>query len=153
MDKGSMELMRSLVGSSIEFSFKKKLAGAVSIEDNIRSARRNIVRDTQEALSVGGELCVMTLAELTYHCMQEMWYMAVRGAIEMRRYRPAVLEYMKLPIYERAERLHNALSENRAHDRHRDLKVTALKYFLATYPSRAVDFKRVLTREEYMLVV
>lgn len=153
MNKSSMELMRSLVGSSIEFSFKKKLSGAVSVEDNIRSARRHIARDVQEALSVGGELCVMTLAELTYHYMQEMWYMAVRGAIEMRRYRPAVLEYMKLPIYERAERLFNVLSEKRSHDKNRDLKITALRYFLATYPSRAVDFKKVLTREEYMLVV
>ena len=153
MNKGSMELLRSLVGSSIEFSFKKKLAGAVSIEDNIRSARRNIVRDTQEALSVGGELCVMTLAELTYHYMQEVWYMAVRGAIEMRRYRPAVLEYMKLDVGERAERLMYALSEKRSHDRHRDLKIAALKYFLSTYPGRAKDFKSLLTRSEYLIVV
>ena len=152
MNKRTRSLFPSLVGSSIEFSFKKKVSSATPIEQNIQSARRRIERDVEVALSVGGELCVMLLAELTNYYRNEIYYTAVRGAIEMRRYRPAVLDYMKLDVQERAERLQEVLSEKLRGDRNRDLKVTIAKYFLGTYPSRLPDFKRLFTREEYMIV-
>lgn len=94
----------------------------------------------------------MLLAELTNYYRKESYYMAVRGAIEMRRYRLAVLEYLQLSITERAERLFSALSERSFSDKHRDLKVLVAKYFLGTYPSRFSSFKDVLTREERLFV-
>lgn len=153
MNKGTQNLYPSLVGSSIEFSFKKKVANATPIEQNIQSARKRIERDTEEALAVGGELCVMLLAELTNYYRKEIYYMAVRSAIEMRRYRPAVLEYLQLDVSERAERLKAVLSEKLRGDRNRELKVSVAKYFLGVYPSRLSDFKKLFTREEYMIVV
>lgn len=152
MNKGIQNLYPSLVGSSIEFSFKKKLASATPIEQNIQSARKRIERDVEDALAVGGELCVMLLAELTNYYRKELYYMAVRSAIEMRRYRPAVLDYLQLEVSERAERLHSVLSKKLRGDKNRDLKISITKYFLGTYPSRLPDFKRLLTREEYMIV-
>ena len=104
------------------------------------------------ALAVGGELCVMLLAELTSFYSKETYYMAVRGEIEMRRYRPSVLEYLKLSVDERAERLHEVLKEPIRKDRNRDLKVAALKYFLSTYTSRITEFRKLLTKEEFLIV-
>lgn len=152
MNKRTWSLFHSLVGSSIEFSFKKKIANATPIEQNIQSARKRIERDVEDALAVGGELCVMLLAELTNYYRNEIYYMAVRSAIEMRRYRPAVLDYMKLDVQERADRLKSVLSEKLRGDRNRDLKVSIAKYFLGTYPSRLPEFKKLFTREEYMIV-
>lgn len=153
MNKGIKNLYPSLVGSSIEFSFKKKIANATPIEQNIQSARKRIERDVEDALAVGGELCVMLLAELTNYYRKEIYYMAVRSAIEMRRYRPAVLDYLQLEVQERAERLQSVLSEKLRGDKNRDLKILIARYFLGTYPSRVKDFKRLLTREEYMIVI
>lgn len=152
MNKRTWSLFHSLVGSSIEFSFKKKIANATPIEQNIQSARKRIERDVESALSIGGELCVMLLAELTNYYRKEIYYMAVRSAIEMRRYRPAVLDYLQLDVQERAERLQSILSEKLRGDKNRDLKVSIAKYFLGTYPSRFPDFKKLFTREEYIIV-
>lgn len=152
MNEGIQSLFPSLVGSSIEFSFRKKVSNATSIEQNIQSARKRIEHDVEAALSVGGELCVMLLAELTNYYRREVYYMAVRSAIEMRRYRPAVLDYLQLEVQERAERLQSVLSEKLRGDKNRDLKVSIARYFLGTYPSRLPDFKKLFTREEYMIV-
>lgn len=152
MNKGIQSLYPSLVGSSIEFSFKKKVANVTPIERNIQSARKRITRDVELALSVGGELCVMLLAELTNYYRKEIYYMAVRSAIEMRRFRPAVLDYLQLDVAERSERLQSALAEKLRGDKNRELKISVARYFLGTYPSRLPEFKKFLTREEYMLV-
>lgn len=153
MNNGTQSLFTSLVGSSIEFSFRKKISNATPIDKNIQSARKRIERDVEEALSVGGELCVMLLAELTAYYRKELYYMAIRSAIEMRRYRPAVLDYLHLEVEERAERLKAVLSEKLYSDKHRELKVKIAKYFLGTYPSRLSDFKKLFTREEFIFVV
>lgn len=152
MNERIKSLYPSLVGSSTEFSFKKKMSSATPIEQNIRSAKKRIERDVEMALSVGGELCVILLSELTYYYKSEPYYMAVRSSIEMRRYRPAILEYMELDVQERADRLKSILSERLRCDKNRDLKIEALRYFLSTYPSRLKEFRRLLTREEYMVV-
>lgn len=152
MDKGTQSLFYSLVGGSIDFSFRKKVTNATPIEQNIQSARKQIERDVTEALAVGGELCVMLLAELTAYYRSEFYYMAVRSAIEMRRYRPAVLEYLQLSVDERANRLKEVLSEKLRGDKNRELKVTIAKYFLSTYVSRLPEFKKLFTREEFILV-
>lgn len=153
MKDRTKDLFPSLVGSSIEFNFLKKVANATPITDNITAAKRRIMRDVKDALAVGGELCVMLLAELTNFYRNEIYYMAVRSSIEMRRFRPAVLDYMGLDVQERADRLKEVLSEKLRGDKNRDVKITALRYFLSTYPSRAKEFKSLLTREEYLLVV
>lgn len=152
MDHSSKSLFQSLVGSSIEFSFKKKMPNVTSIEKNISAAKKNISRDVAIALKTGGTLCVMLLAELTNYYRREVYYMAVRSYIEMRRYRPAVLEYMCLGVEERAEKLKEALSEGLRVDKNRDIKIAALRYFVSVYPSRLVDFKKLLTREEFIVV-
>lgn len=149
MNERTQSLFSSLVGSSIEFRFKEKMSGVLSIE----SVKKKIAQDVEMALAVGGKLCVMLLSELTYFYMHEMYYMAVRSSIEMRRYRPTVLEYMELPVQERANRLKNVLSEGLKTDKNRDIKIVALKYFLSTYPGRIKEFKGLLTREEYMMVI
>lgn len=152
MYKGTQSLYSSLVGSSIEFSFKKKVTNVTSIERNIQSAKERIERDIEIALDTGGELCVMLLAELTNYYRRESYYMAIRSSIRMRRYRPAVLDYLQLGVQERAERLHSILSEKLRGDKHRDLKILIARYFLGTYPSRLLEFKVLFTREEYILV-
>lgn len=153
MNERTQSLFSSLVGSSIEFRFKEKMSGVLSIDPHIQSVKKKIAQDVEMALAVGGKLCVMLLSELTYFYMHEMYYMAVRSSIEMRRYRPTVLEYMELPVQERANRLKNVLSEGLKTDKNRDIKIVALKYFLSTYPGRIKEFKGLLTREEYMMVI
>ena len=152
MNERTRSLAPSLVGSSIDFSFKKKVANVTSTEENIRIARNRISKEVHEALLIGGEVCVMLLAELTNFYRNEIYYMAVRGCIEMRRNRPAVLDYLQLSVDERAERLKTVLAKPIKGDKGRDVKVSALKYFLMVYPRRTRDFKRLLTREEYMIV-
>lgn len=150
--KSIEKLGTSLVGGSLEFSFRKKVANVTPIEDNIRSAKRRIIKDVEEALSVGGELCVMMLAELTAYYRREVYYMAVRSCIEMRRFRPAVLEYLDLDVEERSERLRKVLSKSIKSDRNRDFKISILRYFLSIYGGRISEFKSLLTREEYLIV-
>lgn len=152
MCEGTQSLYLSLVGSSTEFSFKKKIPNVTTLEWSIQSAKERIARDIEVALEIGGELCVMLLAELTNYYRRESYYMAVRSSIRMRRYRPAVLEYLNLEVSERAERLHSVLSEKLRSDRYRDLKILIARYFLGTYPSRLPEFKPLLTREEYLIV-
>lgn len=153
MDKGTQSLLSSLVGGSIEFSFRKKVTNATSIDKNIQSARNKIAKDVDTALATGGELCVMLLAEITNYYRRELYYMAVRSAIEMRRFRPAVLEYLQLDVDNRADRLRTILSEKLRGDKNRGVKVLIAEYFLRTYPSRLSEFKKLLTREEYLIVV
>lgn len=152
MTESTKSLYPSLVGSSIEFSFKKKVANVTTIEKNIQVAKKRITSDIEEALSIGGELCVMLLAELTSFYSHEPYYMAVRSSIQMRRYRPLVLEYMQKSVSEREERLQRVLSEKLRKDNTRELKVSALRYFLMSFPRRITNFKKLLTREEYLLV-
>ena len=152
MDKRTLELAPSLVGCSIDFSFKKKVDSALTIERNIVAAKKKIERDVNIALSIGGQECVMLLAELTSYYSKQLYYMAVRSCIEMRRYRPAVLKYLALPIDERASYLARELSKPIKYDKGRDAKITALSYFVRTYESRLTDFKSVLTREEFLTI-
>lgn len=152
MNKRTKSLLTSLVGSSIEFSFKNKVSNVLSIDDNIKEAKKQICCDVAEALETGGELCVMLLAELTNYYRNQLYYMAVRGVIEMRRYRPRVLEYLQLSVEERSEKLQSILSEKLRLDRNRELKVTIAKYFLNTYPSRLSSFRKLLTKSEYLIV-
>ena len=103
MNERTQNLAYSLVGSSIDFSFKKKLEGATPIDENIRVEKSRISKNVELAHSAGGSLCVALLGEMTARYMKEIYYMAVRSSIEMRRYRPLVLEYLKLSSEERAE--------------------------------------------------
>ena len=152
MNKRTLELAHSLVGCSIDFSFKKKADSALTIEKNIVAAKRKIERDVNIALSIGGQECVMLLAELTSYYSKQLYYMAVRSCIEMRRYRPAVLKYLALSVDERASYLARELSKPIKYDKGRDAKITALSYFVKTYESRLTDFKPVLTREEFLTI-
>lgn len=153
MDKRTKELYQSLVGASTEFSFKKKLSNPLSLEKNIEAAQRKISRDVKTALSVGGKLCIMMLAEITNHYRNEPYYMAVRSYIEMRRYRPTVLEYLSKEVEERADEIRSILSESIKGDKNRELKVGILEHFIAVYPSRLSMFKSLITRSEYLQVV
>ena len=152
MNKRTQDLYKSLVGSSIEFSFKKKLDGALSIDKNIRVAREKISKDVELALSIGGKTCVMLLAELTSFYSKEPYYFAVRSAIEMRRYRPMVLDYLSQSVEERNDHLRRVLEKSTLRDKDRDAKVQALRYFLSTYTGRLKDFRKLLTKEEYLIV-
>lgn len=152
MDKSNQRLFTSLVGASVEFSFKKKVANVTTIDGNIKVARERIERDVKRALMTGGELCVMLLAELSNYYSKEIYYMAVRSAIEMRRYRPAVLDYLRLGKQEREERLKSVLSRKSTGDSDRDLKILIAKYFFKAYPSRLPKFKALFTRAEYLQV-
>lgn len=152
MNERSKQLFHSLVGSSIEFSFRKTISSALPIDWNIAAAKKRINRDVETALAVGGNLCVMLLAELTSFYSKEVYYMAVRSSIRMRRFRPYVLEYMKYSVDERAERLKTVLAVPIRSDKNRELKVVALYYFLSTYKSRLPEFKSLLTKEEYLTV-
>lgn len=155
MDKGIQSLAPSLVGGSIDFSFRKKVSDATPIDENIRVERKRIAKNVERAFEAGGTLCVTLLAEMTSFYSKELYYMAVRGAIEMRRYRPLVLEYLEKTPEERSEHLMELLDEKpkRRGEDFRDLKVEALRYFLMTYKGRIKDFKSHLTREEFMIVV
>ena len=94
----------------------------------------------------------MLLAELTSYYSKQLYYMAVRSCIEMRRYRPAVLKYLELSVDERASYLARELSKPIKYDKGRGVKITALSYFVRTYESRLTDFKSVLTREEFLTI-
>lgn len=153
MDKRTQDLYRSLVGGSIEFSFKKKVDGALSIEKNIQVAKRQIQKGIDLAFSSGGNICVMLLAELTSFYSKQPYYFAVRPCITMRRYRPMVLEYLSQSVDERASRLWDALVKSNLRDKNREAKVEALRYFLSTYSSRAAEYKTLLTKEEILIIV
>lgn len=153
MDKRTQDLYRSLVGGSIDFSFRKKMDGGLGIEKNIQIAKEQIRKGVELAFSAGGSICVMLLAELTSFYSKQAYYYAVRPCIEMRRYRPMVLEYLSLSVDERNSRLSDALVKSDLRDKHREAKVEALRYFLSTYSGRASYYRPLLTREEYLIIV
>ena len=144
------ELYGSLVGSNVVFSCSKKVNPSLSIEKNIKLARIKIEKDCHDALLVGGHLGVMLLAELTARYMKEPYYMAVRSAIEMRRYRPAVIDYLKAAPEKRMESI-KYLLDGLPKGAKRDLLVRVAEYFIATYPGRLREFKVCLTKEEWLL--
>lgn len=148
------ELYYSLVGSSIDFSFKKKLDNALSIENNIRMARARITKSLTKAIECRSTPFKVTcMAELLDYYRRQTYYMAVRGAIELRRLRPDVLSYLNENTPdERAETLYGWLESSKKHP-DREVIVEALRYYLMSYPSRARQFREVLTREEYLIVV
>lgn len=153
MNERTQNLAYSLVGSSIDFSFKKKLEGATPIDENIRVEKSRISKNVELAHSAGGSLCVALLGEMTSRYMKELYYMAVRSSIEMRRYRPLVLEYLKLSTEERAEKLKEFLRDGiPARDKNRDAKVEAVRYFTTTYRGRLKEFHKLLTREEFLII-
>ena len=149
MDKRKMDLYRSLVGSSIDYSFKRNVDNILTTEKNIRAAKKEISRDIANAFSVGGEYCIMLLAELTNYYRNKIFYMAVRSSIVMRRYRPAVLDYLGTDVSDRVDKLVTALEDKKS-SKVRDIILSATKYLVRTYPSRLKSFKDVLTREEYI---
>ena len=57
MNERTQNLAYSLVGSSIDFSFKKKLEGATPIDENIRVEKSRISKNVELAQSAGGRLC------------------------------------------------------------------------------------------------
>lgn len=155
MTEGIRSLAPSLVGGSIDFSFRKKVTDVAPIDKNVAIEKKRIARNVELAFSVGGSLCVTLLAEMTSFYSKELYYMAVRSSIEMRRYRPLVIEYLSKSVEERAESLRGLFEEKavRRDPSIRDAKVEALRYFLNTYNSRIKDFKKYLTKEEYIVIV
>ena len=95
----------------------------------------------------------MLLAELTNFYSKEKYYMAVRSCIRMHRYRPAVLDYLKLDADDRQARLISQLSKPLKRDSSRNARIIAVNYFCRVYPHRLPNFKRYLTREEYLSIV
>ena len=155
MNEGIKSLASSLVGSSIEFSFKKKVSDATPIDENIASEKKRIRKNVEAAFEAGGNLCVTLLAEMTSFYSKEIYYMAVRGSIEMRRYRPLVLEYLNKSVEERMENLIRLLEEKpkRHGDESRGVKIEAVRYFLATYTGRVKFFRPYLTKSEFLIVI
>lgn len=151
MNKSSFEILPSLVGSHIEFSFSKKVANVTSLERNIRLAKERISRNCEKALYAKGLGGIILLAEMYYFYRQEMYFSAVRGSFVFHRLRPRVMEYLALSVDERAEKIYSLLETLRGESR--EILTTALGYFCGTYPSRLKDFRRVLTREEYLNIV
>ena len=141
-------LLESLVGSHVDYKFSKYDEDVLKTDFN--KLRRTIEENSEKALEAGGNTCIMLLAEMTDNLRRKSYYGAVRGAIVMHRYRPAVLEYIELPVEERLEKLVTSLKSKT--DSHRSLRLTAAKYFLDTYKSRVSSFRSVLTKEELLIV-
>lgn len=152
MSKTEHGLLRSLVGSSIEFRFGKAVEGGTSLEGNIKAAKRRIDKNVEEALSVGGAACVSLLGELTSYYSKQVYYMAVRGNIVMHRYRPMVLGWMESPSEHRFSSLLTMLKQNKKDTPLRAVIVEAVRYFVSTYERYTLAFKPVLTKEEFLLI-
>jgi len=155
MNEGIRSLAPSLVGGSIDFSFRKKVSDATSIDANIAVEKKRIAKNIELAFNVGGTLCVTLLAEMTSFYSKELYYMAVRGSIEMRRYRPLVLEYLDKTPTERLDHLVGLFEKKdpKWNTLARDAKVEALRYYLSTYKGKAKHFREFLTKEEFMIVI
>ena len=147
MELVSKELAKCLVGTHIAFRSKgsEDAYSGVNLDTEIKF----LERESQSALSVGGTGCIMFLAELTSFYRQKSYYMAVRSGLIMHRYRPAVIDYMRLSPDERQDRLLKALEE-KSYDR--DFTVRMLRYFVQCYPSRRKNFKDLLTHSEYLQI-
>ena len=145
MELISKELARCLVGTHIAFRSKGSDDNYSGV--NLDTEIKFLEKESRTALSVGGTGCIMFLAELTNYYRQKSYYMAVRSGLIMHRYRPAVLDYMKLTPAEREERLMNALQEDTFE---RDFTLQILRYFIRSYPSRRKNFLEHLTRSEYL---
>jgi hypothetical protein len=146
MEAVSSDFARSLVGTHLAFRSKGS-------EDAFRGVHfpteiSFLDRESHTALAAGGTPCVMLLAELTDHYRTKPYYMAVRGGIVMRRYRPAVIDYMGLSSDERLKRI--MALETTELDREVFLKI--VKYFLRNFPSKRTAFKESLTHSEYIQV-
>lgn len=151
MNRSSFEAFPSLVGSHIEFSFSKKVPNVTSLEKNIKLAKERINKNCSLALYAKGLVGVILLAEMYYFYKQEIYFSAVRSSFSFHRLRPKVMDYLSLSVDERAEKLYSLLESSKREDR--DTIINALGYFCGTYPSRLKDFKKVLTREEYLNIV
>lgn len=151
MKEQTKNLFPHLVGTSIDYSFSKKSPKGADIKKNVSASKERILIDVENALSIGGELCVILLAELYSYYSRQPYYMAVRSSITMRRYRPAVMSYLELTVEERAVKLIGLLKKS-FKDRNRHLKITAVKYFTSVYPNRLKMFREYVTREELTII-
>lgn len=141
-------LLKSLVGSHIDFSFKRNASNVLTIEKGITLAKSRIDKDVEKVFESPRSLGVKLLAELTSYYSHQPFYWAVRSHITMRRLRPAVLLHLEKSVEERAESIKDLLKTKAD----REVKITVLKYFLGVYPSRLREFKELITREEYLIV-
>ena len=145
------ELYRSLVGSSIDFSFKKKSDDVQSIEKNIHSAKVRITKSLSLIREAHSSAQVMAMAALLDYYVHQSYYMAVRSCIELRRLRPDVIKYLnESTAEERAQHLRIEFEHTRS--KTRDVLVEALRYYIMLHPSKLKDFKRYLTKEEFLIV-
>lgn len=147
------ELYQWLVGSSIDFSFKRKSDDVQSIENNIRSAKVRISKSLSliHNQGVSPMIKIYGMAALLEYYTEQPYYMAVRSSIELRRLRVRVIEYLRdYSVDERVQHLRLELSKKKNSER--DILIEGLRYFLMTYPSRLKDFRSLLTREEFMIV-
>lgn len=148
MSKRIQNLFPSLVGSSIEFSFKRNADNVATIEKNICLAKSRITKDVSSAFSAGDSLCIALLGELTDFYRQKSYYMAVRSSITMRRFRPKVLQWLELTPTERCEKIADLLSTKSD----RELKLTITRYFFGSYPTLGMKLKSYLSKDEFMEV-
>ena len=148
MELVSKETARYLVGTHLAFRVKGSEDALSGI--NVDTEIRFLERESQVALSCGGSLCIMLLAELLAFYRTKPYYMAVRGGLRMGRYRPAVIDYVQaLTPQERQERLVKALEDKESD---RDVVLKALRWFVHCYPSRRKNFKELLSRSEYLQI-
>lgn len=144
MEAVSKDLAKCLVGTHL--SFRSKGSEDAFSGVNIATEISFLERESHSALSVGGTPCIMLLAELTAYYRNKPYYMAVRGGIIMHRYRPAVIDYMKLPSEERINRIFSLK------DIDRDFFLKIVRYFIKNFPSKREVFKASLTHSEYLQV-
>jgi hypothetical protein len=149
MKESSRNLYPSLVGGSIEFRMK---SAVTPMDGSIRMTRKRIAEHIASAFSVGGKVCILLLGELTSFYTKESYYLAVRGSIEMRRYRPAVLEYLQKSVEERADLLHQLFTESSKSHKNREFHLIILRYFISVYSGRLSEFKKYLSKEEFLIV-
>lgn len=144
-----MGLLKSLVGSTMEFRFSDK-EKSVTYLKTISTERKVIEKDVSVAHKVGGSTCLKILAEMLDYYRRQSYYMAVRSALIMKRHRPSVLDYLNTQsIDERSERLVNDLKKTGG----RYEALIAIKYFLRSFPNRVKYFRPYMTKEEILFTL
>lgn len=123
--------------------------GVEDANDLIPKELDNIHRDLGVALRTNGLYCIMVMAEMLNYYRKQPYYTQVRSSIKRERYNADILEYLNLDTDNRQARMLKPLGM-KIKDIERDAVLTALKYFLAVYPNRKINYKEVLTREEYI---
>lgn len=146
-----VDLAKSLVGVSVAYRYKSEEFDSIT---QLSGTRRDIEKETLDVCCSGidGKTAVVVLAEILDYYRRQNYYMAVRSSLNLQRYRPLVITYLEEKSVDFRDNALKELLKKMPTGKFRDMVLNATKYFVRTYKSRTIGFKKFMSKDEFLTI-